>query len=120
MIGVDVSPPVDWTRWRITERKCPAGKWRGTRMRPFGRKRETVPSMLQVLMRGLEFGGISFNHTHAAYADIYMRPPLLEFTGRILGGGENCGGGIRVREDEFAGVDGGECGGVTKARAATA
>ncbi len=121
VIGVDVSPPVELDPMEDYGEEVSGWRVAWNRLRPFGKKRETVPSMLQVLMRTLEFGGISFNHTHAAYADLYMRPPLLEFDRSDFGqakqiaavGHEYAKSSLREWMAENAG-------GVTKARAAGA
>jgi NTE family protein len=79
VIGVDVSPPhelhqtVDYgddvTGWQAV--------WR--RFNPSRAKRVYHPSILLVLMRTMEFGGISYRRQKAELADLYISPDVLKF-----------------------------------------
>ena len=79
VIGVDVSPPhelnvvedygEDVSGWRAI--------WR--RFNPTREKRIYHPSILLVLMRIIEFGGISYRKQKAELADLYISPDVLRF-----------------------------------------
>ncbi len=79
VIGVDVSPPhqvhptVDYghdvSGWQAI--------W--SRFNPTREKRSYRPSLLLVLMRLIEFGGISYRLRNTAYADLYIAPDVLRF-----------------------------------------
>ncbi|MCC7177543.1 MAG: cyclic nucleotide-binding domain-containing protein [Acidobacteria bacterium] len=82
VIGVDVSPPhelaemadygEDVSGWRAIWRRFTSG--RETRVHP--------PSILQVLMRSIEFGGLSYRRDKAALADLYLTPDVGRYTRR--------------------------------------
>jgi NTE family protein len=79
VIGVDVSPPHELhdvfnygdaiSGWQAA--------WR--RFTPNRAKRVYHPSILLVLMRVIEFGGISYRREKAETADVYISPDLIEF-----------------------------------------
>jgi hypothetical protein len=45
----------------------------------FGRQKTYVPSILLIMMRALEFGGVSYKKLIADSSDLYLQPPLLQF-----------------------------------------
>jgi len=79
VIGVDVSPPHqikptadygdDVSGWQAI--------W--NRFNPTRTKRSYRPSILLVLMRLIEFGGISYRVRNASFADLYISPDVLPF-----------------------------------------
>jgi len=79
VIGVDVSPPHELhdvvnygdsiSGWQAA--------WR--RFNPNRAKRVYHPSILLVLMRVIEFGGISYRRQKAEAADVYISPDLIRF-----------------------------------------
>jgi NTE family protein/lysophospholipid hydrolase len=79
VIGVDVSPPhelhtvhdygEDVSGW--------SALWR--RFTPARDRRIYRPSILLVLMRVVEFGGISYRRQKAGMADVYISPDVLRF-----------------------------------------
>lgn len=78
-IGVDVSPPHELED--VEDYGYTVGGWKALRSRfgLWGAKKKFVPSILLVLMRTLEFGGISYRTTREGAADILLRPPMLGF-----------------------------------------
>jgi hypothetical protein len=50
-----------------------------SRFNPNRQKRSYRPSILLVLMRVIEFGGISYRRTNAEMADLYISPDVLRF-----------------------------------------
>lgn len=78
-VGVDVSPPhhlqpvYDYgdqvSGWKAFWRRC----------NPFSRHRVYTPSILLVMIRTLEYTGISYKNVRVELADIYMHPDLLKF-----------------------------------------
>ncbi len=79
VIGVDVSPPHELNP--IADYGDGISGWDAFRNRfsPFVKKKTYTPSILLILMRTIEFGGISFKRETSAAADVYLRPPLLQF-----------------------------------------
>jgi NTE family protein/lysophospholipid hydrolase len=78
VVGVDVSPPHELNT--IQDYGVEVSGWQALKRRfsPIGRK-TCAPSIPLVMMRTLEFGGISHKSAIAETADLYLRPPLLEF-----------------------------------------
>jgi CRP-like cAMP-binding protein/predicted acylesterase/phospholipase RssA len=78
-VGVDVSPPHELppvhdygdqvSGWRAFWRRC----------NPFSNHRVYTPSILLVMIRTLEYTGISYKNLRVEFADIYMHPDLLKF-----------------------------------------
>ena len=78
-IGVDVSPPHqlhpvrdygdDVSGWSSFWRRC----------NPFSKKSLYTPSILIVMIRTLEYSGISYKNVRLGSADIYVYPDVLEF-----------------------------------------
>ena len=79
VIGVDVSPPHELNQSRTTERKCRAGKRCGIDSTRRDKRRVYRPSILLVLMRVIEFGGISYRRQKAEMADVYISPEVVRF-----------------------------------------
>ena len=79
VIGVDVSPPHELNQ--ITNYGEDVAGWRAAwhRFNPTRNRRVYRPSILLVLMRVIEFGGISYRREKAASADLYISPEVLRF-----------------------------------------
>jgi predicted acylesterase/phospholipase RssA/CRP-like cAMP-binding protein len=79
VIGVDVSPPHELNR--IDDYGHDVSGWHAIwhRFNPARHKRVYRPSILLVLMRVIEFGGISYRRQKAEMADVYISPELLRF-----------------------------------------
>jgi predicted acylesterase/phospholipase RssA/CRP-like cAMP-binding protein len=79
VVGVDVSPPHELTT--IADYGVEVDGWRALwrRFTPFARSRAYMPSILLILMRTLEFGGVTLKQSLSQRADLYLRPPLLAF-----------------------------------------
>ena len=79
VVGVDVSPPHELnpvddygdnvSGWGAFWRRC----------RPFSKNRVYTPSIFLVMIRTLEYTGISHKHLRLKFADVYMYPDLLKF-----------------------------------------
>jgi len=79
VIGVDVSPPHELNP--VSNYGDEVSGWRAVwrRFNPDHGKRVYHPSILLVLMRVIEFGGISYRRQKAESADLYISPELLKF-----------------------------------------
>jgi NTE family protein/lysophospholipid hydrolase len=79
VIGVDVSPPHELHR--VTDYGDDISGWQAMwhRFNPTREKRSYRPSILIVLMRLIEFGGISYRLRAASQADVYISPDVLRF-----------------------------------------
>jgi predicted acylesterase/phospholipase RssA len=79
VIGVDVSPPHQLDR--VADYGDDITGWQAIwhRFNPTREKRSYRPSLLIVLMRLIEFGGISYRVQAARYADVYISPDVLRF-----------------------------------------
>jgi NTE family protein len=79
VIGVDVSPPHELHD--LSDYGEDVSGWRAAwhRFNPSRRKRIYHPSILLVLMRIIEFGGISYRRQKANMADVYISPDVLRF-----------------------------------------
>ena len=79
VIGVDVSPPHELNR--VDDYGHDVSGWQAIwhRFNPARHKRVYRPSLLLVLMRVIEFGGISYRRQKAELADVYISPELLRF-----------------------------------------
>jgi predicted acylesterase/phospholipase RssA/CRP-like cAMP-binding protein len=79
VIGVDVSPPHQLDR--VADYGDDITGWQAIwhRFNPTREKRSYRPSLLIVLMRLIEFGGISYRVQSARYADVYISPDVLRF-----------------------------------------
>jgi predicted acylesterase/phospholipase RssA/CRP-like cAMP-binding protein len=79
VIGVDVSPPHELKP--VTDYGDDVSGWQAIwhRFNPARDKRRYRPSLLLVLMRLIEFGGISYRRQNASRADVYVAPDLLRF-----------------------------------------
>ena len=79
VIGVDVSPPHELKL--VTNYGEDVSGWRAIwhRFNPTIAKRSYRPSILLVLMRLIEFGGISYRVRVANDADLYISPDVLRF-----------------------------------------
>src|SRR5207248_11579610 len=45
-------------------------------LNPFARSRLRIPNIALIMLRTIEFGGITHNRSAASSADLYLRPPL--------------------------------------------
>jgi predicted acylesterase/phospholipase RssA/CRP-like cAMP-binding protein len=79
VIGVDVSPPHEIKP--VVDYGDDISGWEAMwhRFNPTREKRSYRPSMLIVLMRLIEFGGISYRLRAATGADAYISPDVLRF-----------------------------------------
>jgi predicted acylesterase/phospholipase RssA/CRP-like cAMP-binding protein len=79
VVGVDVSPPHELKS--IADYGVEVDGWHAfwRRFNPFSKSRAYVPSILLILMRTLEFGGITLKQALSERADLFLRPPLLPF-----------------------------------------
>ena len=79
VMGVDVSPPHELNS--ITDYGNEIGGWEAIwrRFNPFAKSVTYVPSILLVLMRTLEFSGVSLKEVLSRDSDLFLRPPLLGF-----------------------------------------
>jgi len=79
VIGVDVSPPHELNR--VVDYGDDISGWQAMwhRFNPTREKRSYRPSILIVLMRLIEFGGISYRLRAASHADVYISPDVLRF-----------------------------------------
>jgi lysophospholipid hydrolase len=79
VIGVDVSPPHELNE--VANYGHDVSGWQAawSRFNPNRQKRSYRPSILIVLMRVIEFGGISYRRTKAEMADLYISPDVLRF-----------------------------------------
>jgi lysophospholipid hydrolase len=96
-IGVDVSPPHELHP--IQDYGDNVSGWRACwkRLSPFVKKSIYTPSILLVMIRTLEYTGVSYKGSRLKYADIYMYPEMLKFkrtdfhlASRILDAGYEC------------------------------
>jgi NTE family protein/lysophospholipid hydrolase len=79
VFGVDVSPPHELNP--IQDYGIEMSGWEAFRRRfgRFGRAKTYVPSILLIMMRTIEFGGVSYKKLIADSSDLYLQPPLLQF-----------------------------------------
>jgi lysophospholipid hydrolase len=79
VIGVDVSPPHEIKP--VVDYGDDISGWQAiwNRFNPTREKRSYRPSILLVLMRLIEFGGISYRLRAASHADVYISPEVLRF-----------------------------------------
>lgn len=79
VIGVDVSPPHELDE--VVDYGEDVSGWKAVwrRFNPAREKRSYPPSILRVLMRSIEFGGISYRREKAALADLYLTPEVCQF-----------------------------------------
>jgi predicted acylesterase/phospholipase RssA len=79
VIGVDVSPPHELNQVHDYGYDVPGWRAVWNRFNPTRDKRIYRPSILLVLMRLIEFGGISYRLRAASHADVYISPDVLRF-----------------------------------------
>jgi len=81
-VGIDVSPPHELNP--IPDYGDIVSGWRAfwRRWNPLRGRYVYTPSILLVMIRTLEFTGISYKHTRLKFADIYMYPDMLKFRRR--------------------------------------
>ncbi len=79
VIGVDAVPSrqfdliddygLELSGWRVALR----------RWNPFSRKKSNLPHILLIMLRTIEFGGVSYKRSNAQFADLYLAPPLRDY-----------------------------------------
>jgi NTE family protein/lysophospholipid hydrolase len=79
VIGVDVSPPHELNHVHDYGEDVPGWRAAWLRFNPARDRRIYHPSILLVLMRVIEFGGISYRREKAELADVYISPSVLRF-----------------------------------------
>jgi lysophospholipid hydrolase len=79
VVGVDVSPPHELNA--VHDYGDEVSGWRAfwKRCNPFSNGRIYTPSILLVMIRTLEYTGISYKSMRVKLADMYMYPELLRF-----------------------------------------
>ena len=79
-VGVDVSPPHELNP--VQDYGDEVSGWHAfwTYLNPFSKHHTYTPSLPLVMIRTLEFTGISYKALRLKYADVYMYPNLLKFT----------------------------------------
>jgi len=79
VVGVDVSPPHELNP--VHDYGDEVSGWRAfwKRCNPFSKRRIYTPSILLVMIRTLEYTGISYKNVRVKLADMYMYPQLLQF-----------------------------------------
>lgn len=78
-VGVDVSPPHELHPVRDYGDDVSGWQAFWKRLNPFSKHRIYTPSILLVMIRTLEYSGISYKGVRLQYADMYMYPELLKF-----------------------------------------
>jgi NTE family protein len=78
-IGVDVSPPHELSPVRDYGDEVSGWEAFWKRLNPFSKKHIYTPSILLVMIRTLEFSGVSYKGVRLKCADLYMHPDLLKF-----------------------------------------
>jgi lysophospholipid hydrolase len=78
-VGIDVSPPHELNQ--ISDYGDTVSGWRAfwRRWNPFSGRYVYTPSILLVMIRTMEYSGISNKNTRLKFADIYMYPDMLKF-----------------------------------------
>ncbi|MDE3196210.1 MAG: patatin-like phospholipase family protein, partial [Acidobacteriota bacterium] len=96
-VGIDVSPPHELHPVRDYGDEISGFPALWKRLNPFSKSRLFTPSILLVMIRTLEYSGMSYKETRLKYADIYMCPDMLPFkrtdfhrAGDILATGYEC------------------------------
>jgi NTE family protein/lysophospholipid hydrolase len=79
VIGVDVAPPHELNEVANYGEEVSGWQAAWSRFNPNREKRSYRPSILLVLMRVIEFGGISYRRQKADAADVYISPDVLRF-----------------------------------------
>jgi len=79
VIGVDASPPHELNL--VEDYGSHVNGWEVVKsyISPFAKKRAQVPHLMLVLLRTIECGGLLHKQTIVRVADLYLRPPLLQF-----------------------------------------
>jgi predicted acylesterase/phospholipase RssA len=78
-VGVDVSPPHELRPVRDYGDDVSGWQAFWKRLNPFSKHRIYTPSILLVMIRTLEYSGISYKEVRLQHADMYMHPELLKF-----------------------------------------
>ncbi len=77
--GVDVSPPHELNEVGDYGDDVSGLRALWKRFRPFSKNRIYTPSILLVMIRTLEFSGVSYRNLRIKLADLYMSPAMLQF-----------------------------------------
>jgi len=78
-VGVDVSPPHELHPVRDYGDDVSGWQAFWKRLNPFAKRHIYTPSILLVMIRTLEYSGVSYKGVRLQYADMYMCPELLKF-----------------------------------------
>jgi len=78
-VGIDVSPPHELNPVRDYGDEVSGWEAFWKRLNPFSSKHIYTPSILLVMIRTLEFSGISYKSLRLKSADLYLYPDLLKF-----------------------------------------
>jgi len=78
-VGVDVSPPHELHPIHDYGDNVSGWKACWQRLSPFAKKNIYTPSILLVMIRTLEYTGVSYKGSRLKYADMYMHPEMLKF-----------------------------------------
>lgn len=78
-VGVDVSPPHELHPVHDYGDNVSGWKACWQRLSPFAKRYVYTPSILLVMIRTLEYTGVSYKGSRLKYADIYMHPEMLKF-----------------------------------------
>jgi NTE family protein/lysophospholipid hydrolase len=79
VVGVDVSPPHELSPVVDYGQDVPGWRAMWNRFNPAARTRSYRPNILRVVMRLIEFGGISHRLQTTKHADVFIAPDLLRF-----------------------------------------
>jgi lysophospholipid hydrolase len=78
-VGVDVSPPHELHPIHDYGDNVSGWKACWQRLSPFVKHKIYTPSILLVMIRTLEYTGVSYKGSRLKYADLYMYPEMLKF-----------------------------------------
>jgi predicted acylesterase/phospholipase RssA/CRP-like cAMP-binding protein len=79
VVGVDVSPPHELHTVADYGQDVPGWRAMWHRFNPAAAKRSYRPNILRIVMRLIEFGGISYRLNTSKHADVFIAPDLLRF-----------------------------------------
>jgi predicted acylesterase/phospholipase RssA len=79
VVGVDVSPPHELNTIVDYGHDVPGWRAMWHRFNPAAAKRSYRPNILRIVMRLIEFGGISYRLQTTKHADVFIVPDLLRF-----------------------------------------
>jgi NTE family protein/lysophospholipid hydrolase len=79
VVGVDAAPSRVFSPVADYGSALPGWRALWSRVNPFAGKPQWIPNILSIMLRTIEFGGITHNRSAASSADLYLRPPLQQF-----------------------------------------